>query len=65
MWLEALFRIFICGAEMAVFEEAFCMCLNVPTQFIENKCKELKEWLKVLIGIVRCEFQARRNALEN
>lgn len=54
--LEALFRIFICGAEMAVSEAAFCSCLCLPIQFIEDKWKELKEWLKVFIGVVRCEF---------
>lgn len=35
--LEALFRIFICGAEMAVSEAAFCSCLCLPIQFIEDK----------------------------
>lgn len=55
-WLEALFRIFICGAEVSVFEASFCVCLCLPTHFIEDKWKELKEWLKVPIDIVRYEF---------
>lgn len=50
---------------MSVFEAGFCVCLCLPTHFLEDKLKELKQWLKVRIGVVRCEFEARRNTLEN